>query len=175
MERMRNQFAKYDQNLFYKFNGLQELMITFFRGVTHLGGATFTISALLFVFFISQPSSQLRITAILSIFSLTVSHLLVQGVKRFVRRIRPYLALPDVIVYGHPFKDHSFPSGHSTAAFAIATPFMIQYPFLIMLLLPLSSLIAISRVVLGVHYPSDAIVGSFLGIVTSVIFYLFAY
>ncbi|MBZ5642399.1 MAG: phosphatase PAP2 family protein [Acidobacteriia bacterium] len=63
-----------------------------------------------------------------------------------------------------PPDQFSFPSGHSMSAFAIAVPLCIFYPELQAPLLVLSVSIAVSRVILGMHFVSDVVVGSLLGI-----------
>jgi undecaprenyl-diphosphatase len=62
-----------------------------------------------------------------------------------------------------PPDQFSFPSGHSMSAFAIAIPLCFFYPELQAPLLVLSVSIAISRVILGMHFVSDVVVGSLLG------------
>jgi undecaprenyl-diphosphatase len=62
-----------------------------------------------------------------------------------------------------PPDQFSFPSGHSMSAFAIAVPLCIFYPELQAPLLVLSLSIAVSRVILGMHFVSDVVVGSLLG------------
>ena len=62
-----------------------------------------------------------------------------------------------------PPDQFSFPSGHAMSAFAIAIPLCIFYPQLQAALLALSLSIAVSRVILGMHFVSDVVVGSLLG------------
>jgi undecaprenyl-diphosphatase len=62
-----------------------------------------------------------------------------------------------------PPDQFSFPSGHSMSAFAIAIPLCIFYPEFQAPLLALSLSIAVSRVILGMHFVSDVVVGSLLG------------
>ena len=62
-----------------------------------------------------------------------------------------------------PPDQFSFPSGHAMSAFAIAVPLCIFYPQLQAVLLALSVSIAVSRVILGMHFVSDVVVGSLLG------------
>jgi undecaprenyl-diphosphatase len=62
-----------------------------------------------------------------------------------------------------PPDQFSFPSGHAMSAFAIAVPLCIFYPQLQAALFALSVSIAVSRVILGMHFVSDVIVGSLLG------------
>jgi undecaprenyl-diphosphatase len=62
-----------------------------------------------------------------------------------------------------PPDQFSFPSGHAMSAFAIAIPLCIFYPELQAALLLLSVSIAVSRVILGMHFVSDVVAGSLLG------------
>ncbi|MBP3039537.1 phosphatase PAP2 family protein [Bacillaceae bacterium Marseille-Q3522] len=171
MERAKAWFLKQDESLFYKCNHLPKLYISILSFITHFGGARFTIGSQLLLLLLAPREWRLTVAA--ACLSLTVSHLLAVVLKRLFLRIRPYIALPDAIAYGYLFKDPSFPSGHSTAIFAVTVPYMIQDPFLFFMLLPLACLVAFSRVVLGVHYPSDVMTGAMLGILTGISFQLF--
>ncbi|MGM0845999.1 MAG: phosphatase PAP2 family protein [Bacillota bacterium] len=175
MERIRARIFYYDESLFYRFNGHHGFLLSFFHLITHLGGAGFTVGSVLVVYLLADQGSILEQTVIISMFALAVSHLIAAGTKKLVKRIRPYAVLPNAVLYGHKFKDHSFPSGHTTAVFSISVPFMITYPPFMMVLLPVSMLTALSRVVLGVHYPSDIIAGFFLGTVTACAAYIAFY
>ena len=134
----------------------------FFRSITHLGGASFLITSVLLLMFFS--TGQIRITAISSAFALTISHLPVHFVKKMYPRKRPYLILKNVHFPRNPLKDHSFPSGHTTAIWSVAIPFVLFLPLFAVILLPLAVFIGLSRIYLGLHYPSDVIAGSILGV-----------
>jgi undecaprenyl-diphosphatase len=58
----------------------------------------------------------------------------------------------------------SFPSGHAASAAAFTTAVVMELPWTCVLLVPLSAAVAASRVVIGVHYPSDVVAGAALGI-----------
>jgi undecaprenyl-diphosphatase len=58
---------------------------------------------------------------------------------------------------------YSFPSGHTLHAFSFGIIAVHAFPQLGILIIPFMLLIAASRVVLGLHYPSDVIVGALLG------------
>ena len=134
--------------------------------ITHLGGATFTLS-LLFALIILFPDP-IRSSAIAALVSVTISQIFVQIIKKLLCRRRPYLKLTDVNTCSNPLKDYSFPSGHTTAAFAVAIVFAVQYPFIALTLLPLAILVGISRMYLGLHYPTDCIIGAAIGVVSSI-------
>jgi undecaprenyl-diphosphatase len=114
-------------------------------------------------------TSSIRLTAIASAVSLVISHLPVAIVKKLYPRKRPYLVLEYSHVMENPLTDCSFPSGHTTAIFSVITPFIILYPVLSIVLLPIGTMVAISRVYLGLHYPSDVLVGSLLGLSSGII------
>jgi undecaprenyl-diphosphatase len=90
-------------------------------------------------------------------------------VKHAVARERPFDAIPAVDVIGKAPKDPSFPSGHTTNAFAAATILARAVPQTAPLWWGLAIAIAYSRVYLGVHYPLDVAGGALLGIVCAMI------
>ena len=100
--------------------------------------------------------------------TLVLSHILVQFVKRTVGRPRPtadgvwrsLTSVPDRF---------SFPSGHSAAAMSIAFAYAMVFPSIAAVLIPLAVLVGLSRVVLGVHYPGDVLIGQLCAIVIGVI------
>lgn len=62
-----------------------------------------------------------------------------------------------------PLDEYSFPSGHTLHAVAFTLIALHHYPGLAWLLLPFTVLVALSRVVLGLHYPSDVLAGALIG------------
>jgi membrane-associated phospholipid phosphatase len=93
-----------------------------------------------------------------------VAGIAVAVVKEVVGRARPPVADPALEFVGSLPASTSFPSGHSATAFAAAVALGFLHPRLRSPLLVLALLVALSRVYLGVHYVSDVIAGSLLGI-----------
>ena len=77
-------------------------------------------------------------------------------------RPRPYQAHDGIERFAAPLDRFSFPSGHTLHAMAFTLVALSHYPALAWLLVPFTLLIAMSRVVLGLHYPSDVLVGAAL-------------
>jgi undecaprenyl-diphosphatase len=90
--------------------------------------------------------------------------LAVTALKETFDRARPPLADASLSAVGPIPESASFPSGHSATAFAAAVAVGLLYPRLRRPLLALAALVAISRVYLGVHYVSDVVVGTVLGV-----------
>jgi undecaprenyl-diphosphatase len=139
----------------------KRIMNFFFRTITQIGSALFiSVTTLLLIIL---TSNQTRITAISSAAALALSHIPVQLVKKLFPRKRPYLQIKKTKILPNPLKDHSFPSGHTTAVFSVIVPFLFQTPSLAAVLLPIGLCVGISRIYLGLHYPSDVIAGGILG------------
>jgi undecaprenyl-diphosphatase len=62
-----------------------------------------------------------------------------------------------------PLDQYSFPSGHTMHAVAFSIIVIAHHHELIYLVMPFTALIALSRIVLGLHYPTDVIVGGLIG------------
>ena len=88
-------------------------------------------------------------------------------------RARPYEAHPQI---AHLFvtrsADPSFPSDHATAAFALAVGIFIYHRRAGWLMLVMATLVSLSRVVVGTHYPSDILGGALLGSLVAGLIYL---
>ena len=81
-------------------------------------------------------------------------------------RARPYEAHPGAahLLGLSPSPDPSFPSDHATAAYAIAVAILLRHRKAGVLALILATLVAISRVALGTHYPTDVLGGAGMGL-----------
>lgn len=90
--------------------------------------------------------------------------------KRTFRRSRPAQCIPGFRACIVPADRFSLPSGHSSAAFFVATFLSLGLsPLLCLLAYPWAVGVAASRVVLGVHFPSDTVLGAALGTATALL------
>jgi undecaprenyl-diphosphatase len=83
--------------------------------------------------------------------------------KQVLHRERPFIRHPGITLSMPPLDRYSFPSGHTLHAVCFTWQAVAHYPPLAWVLVPLAALIASSRVVLGLHYPSDVIAGAAIG------------
>jgi membrane-associated phospholipid phosphatase len=84
--------------------------------------------------------------------------------KNLIMRERPFQVYPDIEKLSEA-GSYSFPSGHTLEAFAIAVALSMFFPRkrIVLPLIIWASIVAYSRVVLGVHYPTDVLAGIIIG------------
>jgi membrane-associated phospholipid phosphatase len=101
-----------------------------------------------------------------------VTGIITTSLKLAIRRERPFSSHNDIVKYSDA-GSLSFPSGHTSAAFSIATSLSLEFPkwYVIVPSMLWASTMGYSRMYLGVHYPSDVIVGAIIGAGTSYLCY----
>lgn len=142
-------------NLYYHPLLLDDIISIFTLGGTQI--FWLVICAGLFIF----GGDKGKKVALLTLLALILGYALSEILKYIIARPRPFSDVKTVMVTTE--NGFSFPSGHSTAAFAACTILGIEYGYLY-LFLAFAALIALSRIYLGVHYPSDVVGGALLGI-----------
>lgn len=102
-----------------------------------------------------------------------VSTALYKLIKQKTLRPRPFNVYPSIVCNGHALDQFSFPSGHTLHAVSFSMVAIAYFPALAWLVVPFSLMVAISRPVLGLHYPSDVLVGALIGaLIAALSFYL---
>lgn len=160
-------------------------LITFFQFVTDLGLAGWFLVplaiALIAIAWIDVPPlsrmSQLVLASVAArvgflFAAIAVPGLVVTIVKRIIGRARPVAAHGDVFLYkvfSWRVEYASFPSGHATTAFAVAVAFGVLWPALRPLFWAYAIMIALSRIVVTAHFPSDVVAGAIAGTVGALV------
>jgi len=83
--------------------------------------------------------------------------------KGRINRERPFVHHPQIRLGAMPLDRFSFPSGHTLHAVAFTIVALSYHPLLAPLLVPFTLLVGASRMVLGLHYPSDVAMGALVG------------
>jgi len=132
-----------------------------FAFITHLGDkGVFWILICLYLLFVRKEKKQgfhLLVALLLMLVSVNIL------IKPLVARIRPFDVYPITLLIKAPH-DYSFPSGHTAVSFAAAWVLAHYYPKYKVAIYGIASLIAFSRLVLFVHYPTDVLGGMVIGI-----------
>jgi undecaprenyl-diphosphatase len=90
--------------------------------------------------------------------------LLYKWLKGKTLRPRPYEVRQEISLTGTPLDKFSFPSGHTLHAVIFSMVALNYYPQLAVILMPFAIMVGLSRVVLGLHYPSDVLAGALIGV-----------
>ena len=99
--------------------------------------------------------------------------LLYKTLKGRINRERPFVNHPQIRLGAMPLDRFSFPSGHTLHATAFAMVVVQHHPALAWLVVPFALLVAASRMVLGLHYPSDVAIGAGIGATLAGLTFLF--
>ena len=89
--------------------------------------------------------------------------LIYRWLKTSTERVRPYCYSDTIFQNVAALDQFSFPSGHTLHAVSFSWVLLSYYTEWLVLVAPFAALVALSRVILGLHYPSDVLMGAFLG------------
>jgi undecaprenyl-diphosphatase len=139
-------------------------------GATYAGdGYLWGLVALFILMFGSSPDYKHVLVGL----SVSIINILFFRLFKVVfKRSRPLYVAPAHDLKYRFLDSYSFPSGHATTSFGIASILSHYYPIfpIPILVYGVSSLIAVSRVYVAEHYPSDVISGALLGTITAQLF-----
>lgn len=140
----------------------QDWMDGFWKGITTLGNSAWFWIVASMIMLIFKKTRKVGATALLG---LAIGALLTNVLlKNLVERIRPYEVIDGLTILIEKQHDFSFPSGHTCASFAAAVVYFRTLPKKWGIpAVVLASLIGLSRLYVGVHYPSDVLAGFVVG------------
>jgi len=134
----------------------------FFRVISNLGNGKFwyalmAVLPLLHGRYGFQATLHMGLTAL-------VTMLIYKSVKGATHRPRPGAVYDAIMQATSALDEYSFPSGHTMHAVSFSVIAVAWFPALLPLLLLFTLLVAMSRVVLGLHYPTDVVLGALFGL-----------
>ena len=157
----------HDLNELMRTQDLIEDPVTLFASLSVVIYAFATIS----LWFLARPAGvqRLRMACVAALGSAAAGLLVNQAIGHLWMRERPYAEHPgSLVLFTSRSHDASFPSDHATAAFAIAVAVLFFDRRIGVVFLGAAAAIALSRVLLGMHYPSDVIAGALTGTAAAV-------
>ncbi|MDO9012951.1 MAG: phosphatase PAP2 family protein [Gallionella sp.] len=142
-----------------------------FRLISRLGDGVFwyTLMAALLLYY-----QDYALPAVLHMLAVALAGTVIyKFIKVKTLRPRPFNVYPAIICTGKALDQFSFPSGHTLHAVSFSIIVIFYFPGLAWLVLPFAVLVALSRPILGLHYPSDVLAGALLGaLIAAVSFWL---
>lgn len=143
--------------------GRRNLVRGFFARISRLGDGAIWYGLMLAILVVEgvdglAASAHMAATGVVAL-------TLYRALKRWTRRPRPFASDRRIYALVRPLDEFSFPSGHTLHAVAFSVVAIAHYPVLTWVLAPFTACVAASRVVLGLHYPSDVFAATGIGAV----------
>ena len=153
----------FEAQVMKRFCGLQRFcwLTVFFKIMSRLGDGSLWGALALVLLAMDAQAYKWAIAAMALAIALTV--VIFKAVKNLVGRPRPFETWDSLACIMLPPDRFSFPSGHTMTAFSVIGVLYVLVPGAWFLLLPVAVLIGLSRVYLGLHYPTDVLIGALLG------------
>ncbi|WP_407276039.1 phosphatase PAP2 family protein [Halothiobacillus sp. DCM-1] len=160
-----NRYLDWEALVMYRLNQANTIrgMRGFFALASRLGdGLGWYVLTALIVLFYGQPAWQPMGVMLLSG---AVGVALYSAIKHGTARPRPHQAHQGLVLSVAPLDKYSFPSGHTLHAVNFGLQIIAFAPQLGWIVVPFSLAIALSRMVLGLHYLSDVLIGALIGLI----------
>lgn len=180
---MLEELLKLDRDIFLIINnGLENWFNDFFLGGLTLAGYLYVLLPIALSYLYIIDKKNFRRNSLILISAVLIGGLLVQILKKVIDRPRPLKEMEPLLLAGKvkihnlffSYRDNSFPSGHAQAAFGAATALICicrKHTFYLILI---AFLIGLSRIYVGVHFPTDVVCGAILGVITSLVVFRLA-
>lgn len=169
LHKLQKRVLQWDTRLCLRVNLLSQLKFfaQFFKTVSRLGdGWLWAAATLIMIISLVLQNVAVSLVAIKVCAVLLTSfcgYLLYKYLKVHTVRPRPYQVHQTITLGERPLDVFSFPSGHTLQAVLFTIMLGQQVPMLLWVLMPFTLLVALSRLVLGLHYPTDVLVGAGIG------------
>ncbi len=168
-----NQFHHVDSHLCITFNRTSHniLIRNFFKAISRLGDGVFWYSLMALMLCVDQAHAFLPVVH-MAVAGL-IGTLIYKWLKVRTLRPRPFNVHQQISLRSVPLDKFSFPSGHTLHAVIFSMVAIHYYPMLSVALIPFTILVGLSRPILGLHYPSDVLMGALIGLLISTLsFYI---
>jgi len=169
-------YLYWDKTLAYYFASNPYNLHKIFSLITQLGLSEYYLIPSFLLFLLAKGRNEnLAKGALLLFSSVALSGIFIIIIKVIVARFRPPALIHEQLFgfnwFEFGYMVNSFPSGHATTAFSAYVALGLLFPRYFKLFLGLATLIALSRVIIGVHYLSDVIIGAVIGTLWSYFLY----
>ncbi|MFZ4702415.1 MAG: phosphatase PAP2 family protein [Candidatus Methylumidiphilus sp.] len=138
----------------------QKFLVLCARGISVTGNGPLYLLAASILYWMGGPD-EMRLLTCMAL-ALLIERPVYFVIKNACKRDRPPAAL-NIKSFIIPSDRFSFPSGHTSAAFLMATLWGWHYPPLLPALFTWAMLVGMARVILGVHFPTDTLIGAVMG------------
>ena len=156
-------FGEYELALCLLLNGACRVrwLEPFFAAISRFGDGIFWYTLIAIIPVIYGPQNWR--TSVHMVAVGLVGILTYKLIKSRTSRPRPYALHSSIKLGCAPLDHYSFPSGHTLHAVAFTLVATAYHPELVWVLVPFTILVMLSRIVLGLHYPTDVVAGVLIG------------